>query len=248
MRTGILAVIAFGALSLSSVVDAADCPDAHSQMLDQILRGVIVKYGDKPFSVDEGRIYKLVIQKATRPVDEGMLNFACRFLAHQLHKTYDLYDPTQFGRILAGCPEGIAEEVLARPQDYNEANTNRADSHDYLPIVRVDPVYPEQALDDGISGNVTIGFSVTKKGKVRRPRVVDSSDPVFEKAALVAVRKFLYKPRVENGKPVTTNDVKVEVTFTHPDSEEYYECPDFGPPQLLSDEELEILSLTPEIG
>lgn len=84
---------------------------------------------------------------------------------------------------------------------------------DYLPIVRVAPVYPARALSRGLEGYVDLSFTVTTAGTVRDPLVIFSTSSLFERAALRAVLKFKYKPRVVDGVPVDVPDVKTRISF-----------------------------------
>jgi protein TonB len=85
---------------------------------------------------------------------------------------------------------------------------------DYLPIVKVAPVYPQRAIDRGIEGYVIVEFTVTKTGSVRNPRVVEYyPSEIFNKAALAAALKFKYKPRIVNGEPIEVHGVLNKITF-----------------------------------
>ena len=84
---------------------------------------------------------------------------------------------------------------------------------DYLPIVRVAPVYPARALSRGLEGYVDMSFTVTTTGTVRDPIVIFSTSSLFERAATRAVLKFKYKPRVVDGVPVDVPNVKTRITF-----------------------------------
>lgn len=84
---------------------------------------------------------------------------------------------------------------------------------DYLPIVRVAPVYPARALARGIEGYVDMSFTVTTTGTVKDPIVVFSTSSLFDRAAIRAVLKFKYKPRVVDGVPVEVPGVKTRITF-----------------------------------
>ena len=84
---------------------------------------------------------------------------------------------------------------------------------DYLPIVRVAPVYPARALSRGIEGYVDMSFTVTTTGTVRDPIVMFSTSSLFERAATRAVLKFKYKPRVVDGVPVDVVGVKTRISF-----------------------------------
>ena len=84
---------------------------------------------------------------------------------------------------------------------------------DYLPIVRVAPVYPARALSRGVEGYVDMSFTVTTTGTVRDPVVIHSTSSLSERAATRAVLKFKYKPRVVDGIPVDVPGVKTRITF-----------------------------------
>lgn len=85
---------------------------------------------------------------------------------------------------------------------------------DYLPIVKVAPIYPRRAQDRGIEGYVVVEFTVNKTGSVVNPVVIEAEPPnYFERAALAAVVKFKYKPRVVNGEPIDTPGVRNIIRF-----------------------------------
>lgn len=84
---------------------------------------------------------------------------------------------------------------------------------DYLPIVRVAPVYPARALSRGLEGHVDLAFTVTQTGTVTDPVVIFSTSSLFERAATRAVLKFKYKPRVVDGVPVDVPNVKTRISF-----------------------------------
>ncbi len=84
---------------------------------------------------------------------------------------------------------------------------------DYLPIVRVAPVYPSRALSRGLEGFVDMSFTVTAAGTVKDPIVLQSTSSLFERAATRAVLKFKYKPRVVDGIPVEVVGVKTRISF-----------------------------------
>lgn len=85
---------------------------------------------------------------------------------------------------------------------------------DFLPMVKVPPQYPRRALRNGIEGYVVVSFTVTTDGSVRNPRVVEAKPKgVFDQAAINAVLKFKYKPRVIGGQPVEVQGVQNKFTF-----------------------------------
>lgn len=85
---------------------------------------------------------------------------------------------------------------------------------EYLPIVKVAPVYPRRALQRGIEGFVIVEFTVTKQGAVRDPIVVEAQPQgIFEQAAMDAAMKFKYKPRVVNGEATEVSGVQNRISF-----------------------------------
>ena len=85
---------------------------------------------------------------------------------------------------------------------------------EYLPIVKVAPVYPQRALSRGIEGFVIVEFTVGKQGSVKDPFVVEANPAnIFDQAALDAAAKFKYKPRVINGEAAEVAGVQNRITF-----------------------------------
>lgn len=86
---------------------------------------------------------------------------------------------------------------------------------EYLPIVKVAPIYPRRAQSRGISGYCIVEYTVTTSGAIRDPQAVDC-DPagVFEKASVKAALKFKYKPRVVDGEPIEVAGVQNKFTYT----------------------------------
>ena len=84
---------------------------------------------------------------------------------------------------------------------------------EYLPIVKVAPVYPSRALSRGLEGYVIVEFTVTQTGAVKDVFVVESTSSLFERAAVQAAYKFKYKPRVIDGVAVEVPGVRNKITF-----------------------------------
>lgn len=77
-----------------------------------------------------------------------------------------------------------------------------------IPLVRIAPQYPRQALRDGISGEVTLEITVGPDGTVKSARV-KSAQPrgYFESAAVAAAYKGRFRPKVVDGQPQETSGV-----------------------------------------
>jgi periplasmic protein TonB len=84
---------------------------------------------------------------------------------------------------------------------------------EYMPIVQVAPQYPRRAAERGLEGFVLLEFVVTRQGTVRDPVVIESSSAIFDRAAIDAVMRFRYRPRVIDGEPVEVPGVRFRITF-----------------------------------
>lgn len=99
---------------------------------------------------------------------------------------------------------------------------------EYLPIVKVQPIYPRRALSRGLSGWSIVEFTVSAQGTVVDPVVVsncawtrptstgpcvDSPNSVFDSSAIRAAQKFKYKPKVIDGEPTETAGVQNRIVF-----------------------------------
>ena len=85
---------------------------------------------------------------------------------------------------------------------------------EYLPIVKVAPIYPRRAQTRGISGYCIVEYTVTKTGSIRDPIAVDCSPSgVFNRASVKAATKFKYKPRVVDGEPIEVAGVQNKFTY-----------------------------------
>ncbi len=116
-------------------------------------------------------------------------------------------------------PEAQSVQVSAAPVNTNinldASGFGLAPSDgEYLPIVKVQPVYPRRAQSRGIEGYVIVEFVVTKSGTTKDIRIVESVPPgIFDRASLAAAAKFKYKPRVVDGQPIEVPGVQNKITF-----------------------------------
>jgi len=116
------------------------------------------------------------------------------------------------------APDVSAEAVnISAPQvasDVDVSFSNFKSDGEYLPIVRVEPIYPSRAAARGIEGYVIVEFTVTTNGSVRDPVIIEAEpSSIFNRAAQRAVVKWKYKPRVVDGQPVEVPGVRTQLTF-----------------------------------
>lgn len=96
----------------------------------------------------------------------------------------------------------------------NTAGGLSASDGEYLPIVKVAPIYPRRAQSRGVTGYCTVEYTVTKAGTTRDIVAVDCEPSgYFERASVKAAEKFKYKPRVEDGEPIEVPGVQNRFTY-----------------------------------
>ena len=69
-------------------------------------------------------------------------------------------------------------------------------------IKGIAPEYPDMASKAELEGVVFVEFLVGKDGRVYNARVL-KGPPIFQEAALEAVRQFVFKPAIQNDEAVT---------------------------------------------
>lgn len=99
--------------------------------------------------------------------------------------------------------QGLVDFGLAAPKD------------DYAsPVFRASPKYPNAAASEGTEGWVALSFDVDKTGAVYNINVVDAEPKrVFNRSAINALKKWKYRPKVENGEPVEQTNLMVKLDF-----------------------------------
>ncbi len=82
------------------------------------------------------------------------------------------------------------------------------------PIVRVEPVYPQHALERGIEGWVDVEFTVTESGSIADPKILGSyPSAIFNRAALRAIGRWKYAPKIVDGRPVARPGMRTRFRF-----------------------------------
>jgi protein TonB len=85
---------------------------------------------------------------------------------------------------------------------------------DVIPLVRINPDYPPRALSRGLEGWVQVQFTITATGTVKDPVVVNAEPRnIFDDAALKAIARWRYNPKVENGVAVERVGVQTIIRF-----------------------------------
>ena len=77
-------------------------------------------------------------------------------------------------------------------------------------------VYPPEALEAGVEGNVYVQAKINEEGTVVDAVVVKRLAPLLDTAALDAVRKLTFTPAMQQGRPVRMK-VVISVAFKLPE-------------------------------
>jgi protein TonB len=85
---------------------------------------------------------------------------------------------------------------------------------EYLPIVKVAPMYPRRANSRGVEGYCTVEYTVTRNGSIKDAVAVDCAPAgYFERTSVKAAMKFKYKPRVIDGEAIEVLGVQNRFTY-----------------------------------
>lgn len=115
---------------------------------------------------------------------------------------------------LLGNSAAFAQEGSNQtPSAINDPRNPGGNPDEYLPIVKVAPIYPPRAAARGLEGYVVVQYTVNATGSTQDAVVLESSSTLFERAALESALKYKYKPRIENGVPVSVPGVTTKIIF-----------------------------------
>jgi protein TonB len=85
---------------------------------------------------------------------------------------------------------------------------------DVIPLVRINPDYPPRALSRGLEGWVQVQFTITATGTVKDAIVVNAQPKnIFDDAALKAIARWRYNPKVDAGVAVERVGVQTIIRF-----------------------------------
>ena len=88
------------------------------------------------------------------------------------------------------------------------------ENNNVLPMVRVNPVYPQSLASRGIEGFVDVVFDVTETGSTQNIEVVYAEpERGFNTAVIRAVSRWRYKPKMQDGVAVKMQGVRERIRF-----------------------------------
>ena len=115
---------------------------------------------------------------------------------------------------------------IAKPKANFKAGGSFFRDGEYIPLFKVQPVYPRRAQERGTEGYVILAFTITESGTIENPYIIEGKCrsannrdgdfrecSMFNSAAMRAASKLKYKPTVRDGRAVAVDDVPHKFTF-----------------------------------
>ena len=110
--------------------------------------------------------------------------------------------------------------------NFNQGSGSLFRDGEYIPLFKVQPVYPRRAQERGMEGYVIVAFTITESGTIEEPYVIEgkcrnaknrdgayNDCSMFNSATLRAAKKLKYKPTVRDGRAVAVEDVPHKFTY-----------------------------------
>jgi protein TonB len=101
----------------------------------------------------------------------------------------------------------------------NGGGGGSASNSDEVPLVRVEPQFPQEAAIKGITkGWVRLILDLQSDGSVSQANVIEASPRnVFEQSAIKSVLKWRYRPKIVDGRAVARKGIKIHLDFAMED-------------------------------
>jgi protein TonB len=128
-------------------------------------------------------------------------------------------EPPKIPSMNFSVPDGIAGNVVQlaptvpTSTSMSKLSVSAGSDRSTIPLVRIQPDYPQRALMSGLEGWVLVQFTITGTGAVKDVSLVKSSNRIFEQPAVNAILRWRYRPRVENGEAVDSVGVRTIIRF-----------------------------------
>jgi len=101
----------------------------------------------------------------------------------------------------AAAPDGAAQALPGKGVD---------DEAEAVAVFKMEPKYPRKAAKSRIEGWVKVEFTITERGTVTNAVIVDSRPRrTFDRSAIQSIRKWRFKPKVIDGRPVPRKATQV---------------------------------------
>ena len=120
---------------------------------------------------------------------------------------------------------GIDVSIAKPKAKFNSGGSFFRDG-EYIPLFKVQPIYPRRAQERGTQGFAIVSFTITESGSVENAKALEGycGDPtgpesemrpctMFNSASSRAALKLKYKPKIVDGKATAVNEVLHRFTF-----------------------------------
>lgn len=96
-------------------------------------------------------------------------------------------------------------------------NLKSAKTEKVKALFRMRPKYPKKYADKGISGTVKMHINIDECGKVTDAETIEGKDrrPRFSKSVMKTIDKFVFQPKLIDGKTQASNRVELVFTFDY---------------------------------
>ena len=121
---------------------------------------------------------------------------------------------------------------IAKPKANFKAGGSFFRDGEYIPLFKVQPIYPRRAQERGTEGFAIVSFTITESGTVENAKALEGfcGDPqgpeeemrpctLFNSASARAALKLKYKPKIVDGKATPVDGVLHRFTFIMADDE-----------------------------
>jgi TonB family protein len=103
-----------------------------------------------------------------------------------------------------GTSSLVADSAFSDEEVADSSSMNELDAPP-KPVRQNQPSIPPELK--GVKASVQIGFLIDEKGRVVKPRIVQSSNNSFNEISLRCVREWEFEPGTKGGRPVTVRFV-----------------------------------------
>tara|TARA_Y100001936_G_scaffold150962_1_gene147209 strand:- start:49 stop:687 length:639 start_codon:yes stop_codon:yes gene_type:complete len=123
-------------------------------------------------------------------------------------------------------PIAVSASKAAPEINFNQGSGSLFRDGEYIPLFKVQPVYPRRAQERGTEGYVIVAFTITESGTIEDPYVIEgkcrsannrdgeyNDCSMFNSATIRAALKLKYAPEIMDGKAVAVEDVQHKFSF-----------------------------------
>ncbi|GAA4876516.1 TonB family protein [Ferrimonas pelagia] len=87
-------------------------------------------------------------------------------------------------------------------------------SGEAMPIVRIEPRYPQEAARRRVEGYVVMSFTIDEVGGVTDIKVIEAEPRrMFDREAINALSRWKYRPKTDDGRPMRQEGQQVRLDF-----------------------------------